>query len=364
MRILALSNHPRQAAATRFRVEQFIAPLSERGIEVDLRPFLSEELFTAMYRRGNLAGKAAGIARSLAKRTIDIASVRRYDLLFVQREAMFFGPEIFEWIYRKIGQLPLVLDLDDATYVPYESPTYGKLASALKFFGKTDRLIRSAAVVICGNRFIAEYAGRHCAQTVVIPTVADTDIYRPMQRNNNPPVIGWIGTHSTFASLERIFPVLEKLAERYQFRLKIVGAGRQRIEIAGVQTENLEWRLEREPKDFASLDIGLYPIFPAPHAGKDWIQGKSGFKAIQYMACGVPFVMSPVGIAAEIGTAGETHFNAETPEDWYNSLERLLGDANLRSEMGRRGRQHAMENYTVSRQVEKLEDALRMAKKQ
>ncbi len=51
------------------------------------------------------------------------------------------------------------------------------------------------------------------------------------------------------------------------------------------------------------------------------------------MAAGVPFVMSPVGVCAEMGDVGKTHLNAETEEDWYNSLDRLLGDAGLRQRM-------------------------------
>ncbi|MBO0201062.1 hypothetical protein, partial [Vibrio alginolyticus] len=60
--------------------------------------------------------------------------------------------------------------------------------------------------------------------------------------------------------------------------MKIVGSGKESLNLQEVETENLQWSLEREPDDFRSLDIGLYPIFPAPHAGEDWIRGKSGFK--------------------------------------------------------------------------------------
>ena len=95
----------------------------------------------------------------------------------------------------------------------------------------------------------------------------------------------------------------------------------------------------REVEDFQSFDIGVYPITVSGSANEQWILGKSGFKAIQYLAVGTPFVMSPVGVCAEIGQVNETHFNAESLEDWYNSLSRLIADAELRSTMGARGRQ-------------------------
>ena len=62
-----------------------------------------------------------------------------------------------------------VLDLDDATYVSYTSPTYGGAGSALKWFGKTDDLIKWAAVVTCGNRSIAEYVESKGARARIIP---------------------------------------------------------------------------------------------------------------------------------------------------------------------------------------------------
>lgn len=354
MRVLALASFPREAAATRFRVEQFILPLRARGIEITLSPFLASRDFAGFYTGGGAAAKAAGVARGVARRVGEVLSAGRHDLLFVQREAMFFGPEMFEWLIRHAGRIPMVLDLDDATYLPYTSPTYGPLGSKLKFFGKTNRMISAAAAVTCGNRFIAEYVEAKGTRAVVVPTVADTDLFCPVEKENDPPVIGWIGTHSTFPSVEWLFPILRRLGEKHRFALKIVGAGRERVEIPGVEVINLPWSLEREADDFRGLDIGLYPIVVSASANTEWLKGKSGFKAVQYMAAGVPFVMSPVGVCAEMGQDGETHLNAESEEDWYNSLDRLIRDAELRSEMGRRARAHSLANYTVGEQTAKI----------
>jgi hypothetical protein len=40
MNVLALASYPVEAAATRYRLEQFVAPLAERGIRLDVHPFL------------------------------------------------------------------------------------------------------------------------------------------------------------------------------------------------------------------------------------------------------------------------------------------------------------------------------------
>ncbi|MBA3634392.1 MAG: glycosyltransferase [Acidobacteria bacterium] len=155
-----------------------------------------------------------------------------------------------------------------------------------------------------------------------------------------------------------LFPVLQKLARNYDFTLKIVGSGRDKIELDGVKIENLDWKLERELEDFQSLDIGLYPITVVGNANEDWLVGKSGFKAIQYMAIGIPFVVSPVGVCAEIGIENETHFSAVTEEQWYNSLSILLELFKERQEMGKKGREYALKHYTVSQQTDKIANIL------
>jgi glycosyltransferase involved in cell wall biosynthesis len=358
MKVLALASYPIEAAATRYRLEQFVAPLKERGITLDVRPFVDSRLFASLYRRDQMPRNAVRVAASTLRRFGDVVRARRADVILVQREAMMFGPPVIEWLTTRLEKRPLVLDLDDATYVSYTSPTYGRLASSLKWFSKTDDMIRWAQVVTCGNRYIAEYVSSKGTQARIIPTVVDTERFRPApaKEDREPLVVGWIGTHSTFTYLEAIFPALQELALHHRFRLKIVGAGLREIELPGVEVESLDWSMQREIEDFQSLDIGLYPITP-----DEWAVGKSGFKAIQYMAVGVPFVVSPVGICAEIGVAGETHLHASSQEEWVAALGDLLVNAEKRKRMGAAGRRHATEHYTVPIQADKLAGALREA---
>lgn len=364
LKVLGLASYPVEAAATRYRLAQFVAPLAERGIALEVRPFLDSRLFASLYRREQLPQTALGLARAAMGRLMDAAAARGTDVLLVQREAMMFGPPVIEWLMTRAARRPMVLDLDDATYVSYTSPTYGRLGSALKWFSKTDDLIRWARVVTCGNRSIAEYVAGKGGRAVLLPTVVDTESFRPREAGVRPetpprettPILGWIGTHSTYPYLESLFPVLQGLAREVGFRLKVVGAGHDEVRVAGVEVESLAWRMEREISDFQSFDVGLYPIVPS-----EWATGKSGFKSIQYMAVGVPFVATPIGASAEIGEEGVTHFAASTPDEWHAALKRLLLDERLRARMGAAGRAHALAHYTVPAQAEILAAALREA---
>lgn len=358
MKVLALASYPIEAASTRYRVAQFIEPLAEQGITLTVHPFLDSRLLASIYKRAEWPHTALGLTRAALRRAGAVWRAHKADVLFVQREAMMIGPPLVEWLAMRVGRCPMVLDLDDATYVAYLSPTYGRLGSSLKWFSKTDDLIGWAKIVTCGNRSIAEYVTSQGKQAVIIPTVVDTDQFSPRaeSRTEDVPVIGWVGTHSTYQYLASIFPVLQRLARTHRFRLKVIGAGREQIMIPGVEIENLAWRLDCEIADFQSFDIGLYPIVE-----DDWSVGKSGFKAVQYMAVGVPFVTTPVGACAEIGEPLVTHLLAQTEDEWYAALSQLLTDEHLRRSLGAAGRRHAVERYTVAAQAQKLADVFHEA---
>src|SRR5436190_3978445 len=359
MKVLALASYPVQAAATRFRLEQFVGPLESRGIALTIRPFLDTKTFANLYKEGSFLRTAAGISRSSFSRLGDLHSARGADVILVQREAVIFGPPLFEWLTTQFGKTPMVLDLDDATYVSYTSPTYGGISRSLKWFGKTDTLIKWATVVICGNPSIAEYVSAKGGRARIIPTVVDTEVFRPVPRRpeGSETVLGWIDTHSTFAYLESIFPVLSDLAAQYNLVLRIVGTGRDDVSVPNLRVENLPWKLEREVEDFQSIDIGLYPLDENLYSG--WAAGKSGFKAVQYMAVGVPYVATPLGGSNEIGVAGVTHLFARTPAEWRRALEELIQDPQRRCAMGAAGRAHVTEDYGLEAQADKLAAVLR-----
>jgi glycosyltransferase involved in cell wall biosynthesis len=353
LRVLALATYPRLAASTRHRVLQYIDLLAEQGVDVDFRPFLSDRVFAGMYERANAFRTSTGILTGLARRLRDVASLSRYDVLFIQREAALIGPPLIEWHAHR--RLPVVLDLDDSTYIERPSSVYGALARVLKWHSKTARMIPWVDHVVAGNPTIARYAEDRGIPASVLPTMVDLDVFRPRTSRNDdvPLTLGWIGTHSTYAYLQTIIPVLERLARVHRFRLKIVGSG-SREAVARLDVEYLPWALDRELYDLQSFDVGLYPI-----VDDAWAEGKSGFKSIQYLSCGIPFVATPAGVVAEIGIPGTTHFEARTDEQWERALITLLTDGALRRRMGNAGRRFAVEHYCVRAAAQHLAKTFR-----
>jgi glycosyltransferase involved in cell wall biosynthesis len=339
--LLVLAPNPTSAASTRFRLEQFFPALRAAGIEPVLRPFLDERALALLYRPGHALGKVESALAALAGRIADLARSVRARAVLIHREAALVGPPVIEWLLARVLNRPIVFDLDDAIWVPYASPTYGALLSRLlKMPQKTSFTVRAAAHIIAGNHHVADYARRHNANVELIPTVVDTDLFRPLERpRSEVPVLGWIGTHSSLQYLRAIVPALQTLAGRRRFRLRVLGGT---LEAPGVPVESVPWTLESEVAEFQALDIGLYPLVE-----DDWSLGKSGFKAVQYMACGAPVVASPVGATTDIVRDGDTGFFATNHDAWVDRLTRLIDDTALRSRLGAAGRADAVARWSL-----------------
>jgi glycosyltransferase involved in cell wall biosynthesis len=335
IRVLALASYPVESASSRYRIAQFIEPLARRGIDVTFSPFLDAALFADLYTPGRLLRRAPRLLLATLRRLGAIVRAARADVVFVQREAMLFGPPLVEWMAARVLRRPMILDLDDATWLPYRSPVYGQLAALLKGTGKTERLIRWSAAVTCGNPNIAADIRSRGAEAVVVPSSVDPRLFHPREVPHEVLRIGWIGTHTTYPFLERLMPLFDRLAGEHRFELTIIGSGR-----ADVDTR--PWSMTAEAEDFRSFDIGVYPL-----TDDAWNARKSALKAVQYMASGVPFVMSPVGVCATLGLPDETHFLATTDEEWLAALRRLLADAELRRRMGQAGRAFAEEHHSL-----------------
>ena len=110
----------------------------------------------------------------------------------------------------------------------------------------------------------------------------------------------------------------------------------------GLPMDSLPWAEATESEDIARLDIGIMPLVDAPFE-----RGKCGYKLIQYMACGLPVVASPVGVNRQIVEHGVNGFLADTPEAWATALRTLCHDPALRARMGAAGRRKVEQQYCL-----------------
>ncbi len=77
------------------------------------------------------------------------------------------------------------------------------------------------------------------------------------------------------------------------------------------------------------------------------------------MATGIPVICSPVGANKEIVNDGYNGFLATTSKEWFSKLSLLINDAQLRTEMGKRGREIVENNYSLESVAPKFVELLR-----
>ena len=357
VKVLALSPIPEDGAGCRFRIAQYLPSLRAAGFDVTISSFYTPEFFRLVYRPGHYAKKAAAFLALAARRVRELFAVGGYDLVFLYREAVPLGPPIVERLVASRG-IPIIYDFDDAIFLPNVSEA-NRVIAFLKDPARVAAILRRSRRVVVGNEFLASYARAHNSAVTVIPTVVDTERFVPSAHKSSADtgtlVVGWIGSPTTFVYLEGLSDVLREVAERHPFTLRVSGAGRP-VQLAGLDVEDAPWALRDEVRLFNTCDIGVYPL-----TDDDWSRGKCGFKAIQFMACGVPVVAAAVGVNNEIIEDGVNGFLASTRGEWVDKLTRLLTEPALRARFAVAGRRTIEERYSLRVRAPELIKVFRSA---
>ncbi len=360
MRILFTGIHrPNRSPSQRFRFEQFIEPLRARGHHCTQSWIIEEDEDRVFYQTGGAAQKAWIALKGAVRRAREMQPwnlSNRYDVVVVQREAYFAGGPLFEALIAH-SSAKLVFDFDDAIWIPGVSKA-NRMFSWAKPANKTRRIVGMSDAVFAGNSYLAEWASQYSQQVTVIPTTIDTDWHRPCSNSGRPvhaPVcIGWTGSFSTVPYLRRLVPTLERVQRRYGDRVwfRVIGDPAYQEPSLGIQ--GLRWNAETEVEDLHPIDIGLMPL-----PDDAWSKGKCGCKALQYMAVGVPPIVSPVGVNTDIVAHGENGLVADSDDEWFEAICRLVEGPELRRSMGAKARQTVVSRYSSPAWIDRYEQALR-----
>ena len=337
MKLAALTRYSRMGASSRVRMMQFESALASARIIVEYQPLFDDRYLERLYRGYS---RFFSTLSAYTRRTSQLRMAGTADVIWLEKEALPWVPALFEHAVMP-RNVPIVSDYDDAVFHRYD---LHRFAIVRRLLGrKIDRIMAASALVMAGNAYLADRAIAAGARRVeIVPTVVDTDRYlvRPPPSTEIAPVIGWIGSPSTWqAYMVPILPMLLDIAERMGARLRVVCAGVPRNLHPLVDV--LPWSEADEVEQIRRMDIGIMPLDDSP-----WARGKCGYKLIQYMACGVPVVASPVGVNTEIVEDGVNGFLVKGERAWREALATLLVNPDLRQRMGQAGRTRVEVRYS------------------
>lgn len=340
-KILFLAPYPTDTAGSqRFRFEQYLDLLTSHGFQYDRQSFIDEATWEILYKEGFAIQKIWGIFSGFIRRFWVLFGARRYDFVFVHREATPLGFPFTEWLLAKVWKKRLIYDFDDAIWMPNTS-SENILVSKLKFPEKVNRIISWSYKISAGNQYLMTHARLFNNSVQYNPTTIDTaHRHVPSAQKNNLVVIGWTGTHSTLKYLELLRQPLEQLAMEHDFVFQVIAD--KEPEKPMPNQRFVAWSKDTEITDLNLIDIGVMPL-----ADDLWAKGKCGFKALQFMALEKPVLVSPVGVNAEIVTPDVHGYHCVSSNDYYEKLKELITDKALCNRLGQAGRQKVVEQFSV-----------------
>jgi glycosyltransferase involved in cell wall biosynthesis len=339
MNLLILSRYGRLGASSRVRFFQYQPLIEAAGINVTVSSMFSDDYVVDL--QDNLRSPFK-IFCAYSRRIFALVTQRHFDLIWIEKEAIPWAPAWLEMALLPVS-VPYVLDYDDAVFHNYD--LHRSLLVRDLLGKKYQRIIRGASQVVVGNDYLADYVRRSGAREVeIIPTVVDIERYTSvsslsMKTSEYLPIVGWVGQRATAPNLASLKEIFERLLAKRLARLVAIGIDANSL---GLPMESVKWNEGTEVNSISSFDVGIMPLHNEPFE-----QGKCGYKLIQYMACGLPVIASPVGINRKIVEHGVNGFLADTPAQWEQALLTLLADITLRKRMGAEGRRMVEKQYCL-----------------
>jgi len=333
-KILVLSLYGNKAASTRHRFTQFVSDFKTNGYDLDIKPLLCDRYLENKFNNQKIS--FFYLIKRLLIRLYYVFFQYKYDLIIIHCELIPFLPSFIE---RFLLWKKFAYDFDDAFFLKYNK--FNILIQFL-FKNKFKQLVSKAKFVNAGSSYLFNYSYKLNKNTFLMPTSVDIKRYcnLKLKENNKKFTIGWLGSPSSEVYLNLVADALNKISSKDDIRILIVGGNNKNL-FKNNNTEYVNWSLQDEIKIINKFDIGIMPLFDT-----DWEKGKCSFKLIQYMACEIPVISSPVGFNLQVVEDNISGFFAINKSEWIKKINLLKDSEILRNQMGKNGRKRVEKLYS------------------
>jgi hypothetical protein len=288
------------------------------------------KVFYAEYNNKNIPK----IFRSIIKRIrflLLLISIKKYDIIFMQRPMSSDknSSTNFEYIMSKLNP-NIIFDFDDALFIQNKI--------------KIQALLNLSHKVICGNKYLADYALKYNKRTVIIPTTTDIKKFIPLTLGKDLLTIGWTGTSGNYTNFTaELIHTLDRILSIYSHVNILFICDKKPPSHFNFQYTFIKWSDETEVVDLQKIDIGIMPLKDSA-----WTRGKCGFKLIQYGAIGIASIGSNVGVNNQVIIDNKTGLLINNENEWFSQLKKIIDDKQFRNLLGNNARNHITKNYSTS----------------
>jgi len=341
------------AAGQRLKFEPHFKDLRNAGYEISVHSFMHIKLWRIASLKGYSIQKIFWTLMGLFQRLRLLSSLKKYDCIYIFMNVFPFGPPILEKLYIKLSR-KVIFDIEDDLLAD-DPGSINWLASILKSKKKSKYLIENSDHVITSSPDLARKCNAISRKdnAVFIPPTLETSRFIPKKTNKNKKiVIGWTGTFSSRSFLDEIIPELEQLYRKKDFKFMVIG--NFQLENKNLDLDVLQWSEVNEINQLQNFDIGLYPL-----PKSKWVSGKSGLKALQYMAMGIPAVCSAVGNVLNFIEHDKDGILIYNKNEWVDSLGALIDNAEKRKSIGSNARSKFIKDFSQDTIFKKYLDLIK-----
>lgn len=325
--------------STRYRCFLFAKELKKHGFSTSImspRSILKKNICIGRYRE--------------AMKSIRELNQNRKDAIIYAQRTVYQSDFIrFLWVYKKLFNINVVFDFDDAIFLRRKK--------------RTDRMLKISDVVIVGSHFLAEYAQKYNGNVYIVPTAIDTDKFKPAYLERKAEFkIGWVGDGKTYQDdLIMLKKPLISLARTHNIMFEIIGTKdcpklkEAYKKCKHLKVEMIDWmEPDKMPLELTTFDVGVYPLLD-----NEWNKGKCGLKALEYMSTGIAAVCSNIGENKYFIKDGKDGLLARTSDEWETKLRVLIENNQLKEQIAINGRKTVEEKYSIHVAGEKLAEILK-----
>ncbi|MGG0154035.1 glycosyltransferase [Bacillus mycoides] len=157
--------------------------------------------------------------------------------------------------------------------------------------------------IFVGNEYLQDKLNFSNKDKIIIVNTTDAMMERINLSNinherektfNEQVILVWVGTKGNLKHLENIIPELEEAASKVENKrivLRVVSDGVLNQPTKHLIIKNIKWERQVAFEEMLNAHIGLMPLIE-----NEFTKGKCAFKAVQSIGCGLPVILSDVGM--------------------------------------------------------------------